>query len=155
MLAFAQVGRALELALQAAAPAGAGADLAGIVLGWLSRAAPSLPFVALALPIRSFLGIVLVLLSLATLAATLSGAWGTLLGDAEPRQAGILDDLESDFRGGPVMSEDRTQPPSKRRRQLARQQGQVAHSPELTAAGGWLAAVVLLGCPGRRSGDRV
>lgn len=43
------------------------------------------------------------------------------------------------------MSEDRTQPPSKRRRQLARQQGQAAHSPELTAAGGWLAAVVLLG----------
>jgi flagellar biosynthetic protein FlhB len=43
------------------------------------------------------------------------------------------------------MSDERTQPPSKRRRQLARQQGQVAHSPELTAAGGWLAAVVLLG----------
>ncbi len=46
------------------------------------------------------------------------------------------------------MSEDRTQPPSKRRRQLARQQGQVAHSPELTAAAGWLAAVVLLGVLG-------
>ena len=46
------------------------------------------------------------------------------------------------------MSEDRTQPPSKRRRQLARQQGQAAHSPELTAAGGWLAAVVLLGALG-------
>src|ERR1700684_1403618 len=46
------------------------------------------------------------------------------------------------------MSEDRTQPPSKRRRQLARQQGQAAHSPELTAAAGWLAAVVLLGIVG-------
>ena len=46
------------------------------------------------------------------------------------------------------MSEDRTQPPSKRRRQLARQQGQAAHSPELTAAAGWLAAVVLLGILG-------
>jgi flagellar biosynthetic protein FlhB len=46
------------------------------------------------------------------------------------------------------MSEDRTQPPSKRRRQLARQQGQVAHSPELTAASGWLVAVVLLGIVG-------
>ncbi len=46
------------------------------------------------------------------------------------------------------MSEERTQPPSKRRRQLARQQGQAAHSPELTAAGGWLAAVVLLGVLG-------
>jgi flagellar biosynthetic protein FlhB len=42
------------------------------------------------------------------------------------------------------MSEDRTQPPSKRRRQLARQQGQVAHSPELTAAAGWLTAVLIL-----------
>jgi flagellar biosynthetic protein FlhB len=46
------------------------------------------------------------------------------------------------------MSEDRTQPPSKRRRQLARQQGQVAHSPELTSAAGWLAAVILLGVMG-------
>jgi flagellar biosynthesis protein FlhB len=46
------------------------------------------------------------------------------------------------------MSEDRTQPPSKRRRQLARQHGQVAHSPELTAAVGWLAAVALFGILG-------
>src|SRR5579875_3492349 len=46
------------------------------------------------------------------------------------------------------MSEDRTQPPSKRRRQLAREQGQVAHSAELTAAAGWLAAVVALGSCG-------
>jgi flagellar biosynthetic protein FlhB len=43
------------------------------------------------------------------------------------------------------MSEDRTQRPSKRRRQLAREQGQVAHSPELTAAAGWLVGLVLLG----------
>jgi flagellar biosynthetic protein FlhB len=43
------------------------------------------------------------------------------------------------------VSEDRTQPPSKRRRQLAREQGQAAHSPELTAATGWLVAVLLLG----------
>jgi flagellar biosynthetic protein FlhB len=42
------------------------------------------------------------------------------------------------------MSEDRTQPPSKRRRQMAREQGQVTHSPELTAAAGWLAAVGVL-----------
>src|SRR5215831_18580676 len=46
------------------------------------------------------------------------------------------------------MSEDRTQPPSKRRRQLAREQGQAAYSPELTAAAGWLAAVIVLGCCG-------
>jgi flagellar biosynthesis protein FlhB len=43
------------------------------------------------------------------------------------------------------MSEDRTQPPSKRRRQLARDQGQAVHSPELTAAAGWLVALTLLG----------
>ncbi len=46
------------------------------------------------------------------------------------------------------MSEDQTQPPSNRRRQLAREQGQAAHSPELTAAAGWLVAVVLLGAFG-------
>jgi flagellar biosynthesis protein FlhB len=44
------------------------------------------------------------------------------------------------------MSEDRTQPPSNRHRQLAREQGQAAHSPELTAGAGCLAAVVALVC---------
>lgn len=45
------------------------------------------------------------------------------------------------------MSEDRTQAASPRRRQLAREQGKVVHSPELTAAVGWLVAVALLaGC---------
>jgi flagellar biosynthetic protein FlhB len=43
------------------------------------------------------------------------------------------------------MSEERTQNPSKRRRQQARELGQVARSPELTAAVGLLAAVSLLG----------
>ena len=43
------------------------------------------------------------------------------------------------------MSEERTQPASKRRQQLARQRGQVAHSPELTAAIGWTVAVATLG----------
>lgn len=46
------------------------------------------------------------------------------------------------------MSEDRTQEPSRRRRDLARQRGQVARSPELTAAVGMLAAVVLIGAWG-------
>lgn len=41
-------------------------------------------------------------------------------------------------------SEDRTQAASPRRRQLAREQGKVAHSPELTAAAGWLVAVAML-----------
>jgi len=43
------------------------------------------------------------------------------------------------------MSEDRTQAPSKRRRDEARQRGHVARSPELSAAAGLLAAVVALG----------
>jgi flagellar biosynthesis protein FliR len=77
-LVFGQVGRALELSLRAAAPAALALTLTGIVLGWLSRAAPSLPFVALALPIRSALGVVLVILSLATLVATFATTWDTL-----------------------------------------------------------------------------
>jgi flagellar biosynthetic protein FlhB len=42
------------------------------------------------------------------------------------------------------MAEDRTQTPTKRRRDLARQQGLVARSPELTSSAVLLAAVVLL-----------
>ena len=38
--------------------------LAGIAIGWLGRAAPSLPFITLALPLRAVLGIVLIFLSL-------------------------------------------------------------------------------------------
>ena len=45
-MAFEQVGRALELALRAAAPVALALVLAGIIIGWLSRAASSLPFVA-------------------------------------------------------------------------------------------------------------
>ena len=74
-LAFAQVGRALELALEAAAPVALALVLAGIVMGWLTRAASSLPFAALALPVRTLIGVVLLLLSLGTLFATLTGVW--------------------------------------------------------------------------------
>ena len=42
------------------------------------------------------------------------------------------------------MSDDRTQAPTKRRRQLAREHGQAAHSPELTAAAGLLGAAAAL-----------
>ena len=42
------------------------------------------------------------------------------------------------------MSEDRTQEPSRRRREEAKQKGQVARSPELTAAAGLVAAVGLV-----------
>ena len=51
--AFGQAGRALELALRAAAPAAIALIMAGIALAWLSRTAPSLPFLVLALPIRA------------------------------------------------------------------------------------------------------
>jgi flagellar biosynthesis protein FliR len=73
--AFAQLGHALELALQAAAPVALALALAGMIMGWLSRAASSLPFVALALPIRTLIGVVLILLGLSTLYATLAQIW--------------------------------------------------------------------------------
>lgn len=78
--AFGQVGRALELALRAAAPPAIALIMAGIALAWLSRAAPSLPFLILALPIRVVLGIALVVLGLAILAMILGAAWGGLFG---------------------------------------------------------------------------
>lgn len=77
--AFAQVGQVLELALRAAAPPALALALAGITVGWLGRAAPALPFTALALPMRSLAGIALVLFSAATLVATLAAAWSALL----------------------------------------------------------------------------
>lgn len=77
---FGEVGRALELALRAAAPAALALILAGLALAWLSRTAPSLPFLVMALPIRAVLGVGLVLIGLAVLAMILTGAWGRLLG---------------------------------------------------------------------------
>ncbi len=78
-LAFNQIGHALELALRAAAPPAIALVMTGIVLGWLSRTAPSLPFLTLSLSLRAGIGIVLVVLGLTTLVATLSGAWSGLL----------------------------------------------------------------------------
>jgi flagellar biosynthesis protein FliR len=77
MVSFGQAGRALELALQAATPPALALILSGIVVGWLSRANPSLSLAAQALPIRSLLGIVLVMLSVAALAVTFANAWET------------------------------------------------------------------------------
>jgi len=77
-MAFGQVGRVLELALCAAAPPALALALAGIAVGWLGRAAPSLPFTALALPLRSLIGVALVLLSVTALVATFAGAWSAL-----------------------------------------------------------------------------
>jgi flagellar biosynthetic protein FliR len=77
--AFDQIGNTMELALRAAAPPAMALVMAGIILGWLSRTAPSLPFLALSLSLRAAIGIVLVVLGLATLLATLSGTWSSLL----------------------------------------------------------------------------
>jgi flagellar biosynthetic protein FliR len=74
-LAFGRVGDALALALRAAAPAALALALASVALGLLGRAAPSLPLVALSMPIRAILGLVFVLLSLVTIAAILATAW--------------------------------------------------------------------------------
>ena len=51
-------------------------------------------------------------------------------------------------KGDAAMAEDRTQAPSRRRRQQAREQGLAAKSPDLTAAVGLLAAVALVGSLG-------
>jgi flagellar biosynthesis protein FliR len=74
--AFGRLGAALELVLQAAAPTALALALAGVALGLLGRAAPSLPLVAISLPIRFAFGLALVVLGLAVLAATLAAAWG-------------------------------------------------------------------------------
>jgi flagellar biosynthetic protein FliR len=75
-----QVGRALQLALRAAAPPATALIMAGVAMAWLVRTAPGLPFFALALPVRVVVGTVLVLLGLAALTMTLAGAWGGLFG---------------------------------------------------------------------------
>lgn len=75
-LAFGRIGLALGLALRAAAPAAVALALAGVAMGLLGRAAPSLSLMTLAMPVRAALGLVLVLLGLAALAATLTAAWG-------------------------------------------------------------------------------
>lgn len=72
---FAQVGGALALSLRAAAPPAVALALAGIVMGWIGRLAPAVPIMSLSLPVRSILGIVLVLLGLGTLVATFTRAW--------------------------------------------------------------------------------
>ncbi len=79
--AFGQVGQALGLALRIAAPPALALTLAGLALGLLGRAAPSLQLVSLSLPVRTILGLTLAALGLVTLAATLGRAWlGVLSG---------------------------------------------------------------------------
>lgn len=77
-LAFGRVGWALGLAVRAAAPAALALVLAGLALGLLGRAAPSLQMMSLALPIRAAVGLAVVFFAIAALAGMLAGAWGEL-----------------------------------------------------------------------------
>ena len=51
--------------------------MASVVLGWLSRTAPSLPFLALSLPIRAVIGLLLIFVGLGSLLTAIYGAWGS------------------------------------------------------------------------------
>src|SRR5262249_32908991 len=73
--AFGRVGAARGLGVGGAAPVALAVARAGVALGLLGRAAPSLQRAALAWPVRAALGLVLVLLGLGALAAALAAAW--------------------------------------------------------------------------------
>ena len=74
-IAFKQVGLALELAIKGAAPVAVAMTLAGVALGLLGRAAPSLQLLAAAMPVRALVGLLLVFLGLVTFGITLTSAW--------------------------------------------------------------------------------
>ncbi len=77
---FGRVGQTLELSLRLAAPTAMALILAGIAMAWLGRAAPSVPMLILALPIRIVAGLVLILIGLSMLTMLLGPAWSRLLG---------------------------------------------------------------------------
>ena len=77
---FARVGRAAELAVRAAAPAGLALVVVGLALAWIGRRGSSSPAGALAWPARSVAGLTLALLGLGALAALLADAWPVALG---------------------------------------------------------------------------
>ncbi len=72
---FAAVARSLTLALRASSPPALALLIAGLALGLLGRASPSLGLVSLSLPVRTALGLTLATLGLVTLAGTLGIAW--------------------------------------------------------------------------------
>ena len=73
--AFGMVGQSLALTLRLAAPPALALILAGLALGLLGRASPSLQLVSLSLPVRTMLGLFLALLGIASLALILGHAW--------------------------------------------------------------------------------
>jgi flagellar biosynthesis protein FliR len=76
--AFGRITWALSLALGAAAPAAVALVAASLMLGVVNRWTPSLQLGSLALPARSIMGLLLVLLGLAALASTFASAWISL-----------------------------------------------------------------------------
>jgi flagellar biosynthetic protein FliR len=76
--AFGRVAWALSLALRAAAPAGVALIAAGVALGMLGRAAPSLSLLSYSLPIRVGVGLLLALIGLAAVAGVFAAAWSEL-----------------------------------------------------------------------------
>lgn len=76
--AFDEVQAALGLALRVAAPVALALMLAGFAMGLLGRAAPALQALTLAVPVRTAIGLVLVLIGLGALIGLLGVAWGDL-----------------------------------------------------------------------------
>lgn len=74
-VAFGRVGQALALAVRAAAPPAIAMTLAGVALGLIGRAAPSLPLATMTLPVRYALGLFLAMLGAVALASTLAVSW--------------------------------------------------------------------------------
>ena len=83
-LAFGRVGGALALSLRAAAPAAVAVATAGLALGLWGKAAPTLQGLALSMPLRSALGLVLVLLGLAALASSVDAEWSAFFRSLTP-----------------------------------------------------------------------
>jgi flagellar biosynthetic protein FliR len=74
-VACGRVGHALALAVRAAAPTAIALSLAGIALGLIGRAAPSLPLATMSLPVRYVLGLLLAMLGAVALVGTVAAAW--------------------------------------------------------------------------------
>jgi len=73
--AFGRVGWALALSVRAAAPVALALAMAGMALGWIGKAAPSLQMMTLSLPIRIGVGLMMILLGLAIAAEVFTGAF--------------------------------------------------------------------------------
>jgi flagellar biosynthetic protein FliR len=76
---FAQVGWALGLSLRAAAPVGLALVVAGLALGSLARVGGGLQLASLTWPVRSIVGLILVLVSLTATAQLLGFEWSRML----------------------------------------------------------------------------